>query len=93
METFLQIVEVPTQSDEEEMDPERLKSFNCKLNVWYFAKISASEFQNLPCDGKSSILKKYYVEMSKHPDAKAKIIFAWFLADFCQTSSDFWAKS
>ena len=79
MEKFIQIVEAPTQSDEVEIDPEKLKFFNSKPNVWDFAKIPASEFQNLPFDNKSTILKKYYVDMlSKHPDGKSKIIFYLF---------------
>ena len=52
------------------------KIFNSRLKVWDFAKILASEFQNLPFDDKSSILKKYYVDMlSKCSDGKSKIIF------------------
>ena len=79
MEKFLQIVQTPTQPAEVEMDPERLKFFNSKLKVWDFAKISVSEFRNLPFDDKWSILKKYYVDMlSKYFDSKGKIIFCLF---------------
>ena len=69
MEKLLQIIEAPIQLNEVEMDPERLKFLNSNLKVWDFAKISSSEFQNLPFDNKSSILKKCY------PDGKGKIIF------------------
>ena len=65
MEKFLQIIEAPVQPNEVEMDPEKLKVFNSKLKVWDFAKILASEFENLPFDDKSSILKKYYVVMNR----------------------------
>ena len=79
MEKFLQIIEAPAQPNEVEMDPEKLKVFNSKLKVWDFAKILASEFENLPFDDKSSILKKYYVDMlSKYSDGKGKICYACF---------------
>ena len=79
MEKLLQIVESPIQTNEVEMDPEKLNFFNSKLKVWDFAEISSSEFQNLPFDDKSGILKKYYVDMlSKYPDGKGKIIFCLF---------------
>ena len=57
MEKFIQIAEAPTQSDEVEMDPGKLKFFNSKLKVWDFAKISASEFQNLPFDSQKQFPK------------------------------------
>ena len=79
MEKFLQIVEAPVQPNEVEMDPEKLNFFNSKLKVWNFAKISSSEFQNLPFDNKSSILIKYYVNMlSKYSDGKGENIFCLF---------------
>ena len=63
------------------MDPEKLEFFNSKVKVWDIAKISSSEFQNLPFDDKSSILKKYYVDMlSKYSDGKGKIIFCFFFS-------------
>ena len=72
-------VEAPIQPNEVEMDPEKLKFFNFKLKVCDFAKISSSEFQNFPFDGKLSILKKYYIDMlSKYPDGKGKNIFCLF---------------
>ena len=52
MEKFIQNAQAPTQSDEVEINPEKLKFFNSKLKVWDFAKISASEFQNLPFDSR-----------------------------------------
>ena len=39
------------------------KIFNSRLKVGDFAKILASEFQNLPFGNKSSILKEYYTDM------------------------------
>ena len=58
MEKFLAIIEPTAQPDEVQMDPERLQFFNSELKVWDFAKISSSEFQSLPSDHKSSLLKK-----------------------------------
>ena len=52
MEKFIQNAQAPTQSDEVEINPEKLKFFDSKLKVWDFAKISASEFQNLPFDSR-----------------------------------------
>ena len=76
MEKLLQIVEAPIQPNEVEMNPKKLKFFNSKLKVWDFAEISSSKFQNLLFDDKSSILKKYYVDMlSRYADGKGKIIF------------------
>ena len=57
MEKLIQIAEAPTQSDEVEMDPEKLKFFNSKLKVWDFAKISASELQDLPFDSQKQFPK------------------------------------
>ena len=83
MEKFLQIVEPTTQPDEMEMDPEKLNFFNSKLKVWDFAKVSSSEFQNLLFDNKSSLLKKYYVEMlAKYSDGKGKLFVCFCLAIF-----------
>ena len=79
MEKFLQIIEAPVQPNEVEMDPEKLTVFNSKLKVCDFAKILASEFENLPFDDKSSSLKRYYVDMlSKYSDGKGKICYASF---------------
>ena len=76
MEKLLAIIAPTAQADEVEMDPEKLKFFNSKLKVWDFAKISSSKFQNLLFDDKSSILKRYYVDMlSRYADGKDKIIF------------------
>ena len=76
MEKLLQIVEAPIQPNEVEMNPKKLKFFNSKLKVWDFAKISSSKFQNLLFDDKSSILKRYYVDMlPRYADGKGKIIF------------------
>ena len=62
MEKFLEIVEPTAQEDEVEMDPEKL-NFLIQVKVWDFAKISSSDFQSPSFDKKSSLLKKYYVEM------------------------------
>ena len=79
MEYLLQIVEAPIQSNEVEMDQEKLKFFNSRLKVLNFAKTSSSEFQNVSFDDKSSILKKYYVDiLSRYPDGIGKIIFCLF---------------
>ena len=82
------------------MDPEKLTIFKSKLKIWEFAKISSPEFQNLPSDDKSSILKKYHVDvLSKYPEFSKniqnilKLFFACFLANFGQISGDYWAKS
>ena len=83
MEKFLQIVEAPTQPDEVEVDPPKLKFFNSKFKLWNFPKILASKFQNLPLEDKSSILKKYYVDMLlKYSGSKGKIIFCLFSGGF-----------
>ena len=64
------------QPDKVEMDPEKLKFFNSKLKVWDFAKISLSEFQSFSFDNKSSLLKKYCIEMSaKYTEGKGKLFF------------------
>ena len=70
--------------NEVEMDPEKPKRFNPQLKVWDFAKILASEFQNLPFGDKSNILKKYHID-TYHQNillVKAKLFFACFLANF-----------
>ena len=67
------------------MDPEKLKFLNSKLKVWDFAKISSSEFKSLSFDKKSSLLKKYYIEMSaKYTEGKGKLFFlvVWQFSGF-----------
>ena len=80
METFRQIVESTAQTDE---NAEKLNFFNSMLKVWDFAKISSSEFQSLSFDNKSSLLKKYYVEMlAKYTKCKEKPFFCCHLVIF-----------
>ena len=83
MEKLLAIIEPTTQSDEVEIDPEKLKVFNSKIKVWDFGKISSSEFQSLSFDNKSNLSEKYYVEMlAKYTVGKGKLFFCSCLAIF-----------
>ena len=76
MDKLLQIAEPTTQPDAVEIDHEKLKFFNSKLKIWDFAKISSSELQSLSFDEKSSLLKKYYIEMlAKYTEGKGKLFF------------------
>ena len=82
MEEFLKIVKEPS-SNEVVIDADKLKFFNSQLKVWEYAKISAAEFQKLSFDDRSSILKKYYVDMSaKYSVGAVKMFTVSFLAMF-----------
>ena len=82
-EKLLAIIEPTAQSDEVEIDPEKLKVFNSRIKVWDFGKISSSEFQSLSFDNKSNLLEKYYVEMlAKYTVGKGKLFFCSCLAIF-----------
>ena len=77
MEEFLKIVEEPS-STEVPFDADRLKCFNSKLKVWGYAKTSAVDSQKLSFGDRSSILKKYYVDMSaKYLVGGGKISFTF----------------
>ena len=66
-----------------ETDPEKLRFFNTQLKVWEYAKILGAEFQKLSFDDRSSILKKYYVDMCiKYSVGAGKIFSVSFLAVF-----------
>lgn len=58
MEKYLSIIEDLTSSNEVEIDADKLKFYNSQLKVWDYEKISASEFQKLSFDDKTSTLKK-----------------------------------
>ena len=58
MEKLLSIIEDLTSSNEVEIDADKLKFYNSQLKVWDYEKISASEFQKLSFDDKTSTLKK-----------------------------------
>ena len=64
MEKFLSIFEGSTSANEVQIDADKLKFYNSQLKLWDYAKILASEFRKLSFDDKTSILKKYYVDMS-----------------------------
>ena len=70
MDEFLKIVE-PTLSNEVEIDVEKLKIYNSELKVQDSAKSSAVEFQKFSFDDRSSILKKYYVDITAKYSAGA----------------------
>ena len=54
----MSIIEDSTSSNEVEIDADKLKFYNSQLKVWDYEKISASEFQKLSFDDKTSTLKK-----------------------------------
>ena len=58
MEKYLSIIEDSASSNEVEIDADKLKFYNSQLKVWDYEKISASEFQKLSFDDKTSTLKK-----------------------------------
>lgn len=58
MEKYLSIIEDSTSSNEVEIDADKLKFYNSQLKVWDYEKISASQFQKLSFDDKTSTLKK-----------------------------------
>ena len=79
MEKFLEMVEPTAQEDEVEMDPEKLNLFNSRSKFGDFAKISSSDFQSPSFDKKSSLLKKYYVEMlPKYTEGISKLFWLCF---------------
>ena len=63
--------EYPTPSNQVEIDAEKLKFYNSQLKVWKYAKNSAAEFQKHSFDYRSSILKKYYVDVTAKYSAGA----------------------
>lgn len=54
-----------------EIDAGKLKFYNSQLKVWKYAKNSGAEFQKLSFDYRSSILKKYYVDVTAKYSAGA----------------------
>ena len=77
MGEFLKMVE-PKSLDEVAVDGARLRFFNSQLKVWEYAKFSAADYQKLSFDDRSSILKKYYVDMSaKYSVGAGKISFSF----------------
>ena len=63
-------------SNKVEIDPDKLKFFNSQLKVWEYAKILAAEFQKLLFGNRSSILKKYYVDMCTKCSVGASKMFS-----------------
>ena len=77
MDKFLKMVESKS-SEEVTIDGERLKFFNSQLKVWEYVKISAVDYQKLSFDDRSSILKKYSVDISaKYSVGGSKILFSF----------------
>ena len=57
--------------------------FNSQLKVWEYAKISTAKFEKLLFDDRSSILKKYYVDMcTKYLVGADKMFSVSFLVAF-----------
>ena len=76
MDQLIQIIEAPISSDDVKMDPGKLKFFSSKLKIWDYAKITASEFQNLSYDDKANVLKKYYIDIcSRYSSGSGKSFF------------------
>ena len=76
MDQLIQIIEAPISSDDIKMDPGKLKFFSSKLKIWDYAKITASEFQNLSYDDKANVLKKYYIDIcSRYSSGSGKSLF------------------
>ena len=59
------------------IDADRLKFFNTKVQIWEYAKISASNFQKLSFDNRASILKNYYSNMSAKYSVGTGILFIY----------------
>ena len=78
MEEFLKIVEGSLSSTEVAIDGDKLKSYNTQLKMWDYAKVSAGNFQKPSFDDRSSILKKYYADISAKYSVGASKMFVFF---------------
>lgn len=75
---------LPSSSTEVAIDVDSLKFFKSKVRVWEYAKISASDFQKLSFDDRSSIFKNYYLDMSTKCSMGAGKMFVfsfWSVSD------------
>ena len=81
MDSFIQMVEEPSQQDEVLIDEAKSKEFLIKVTVWELI----IDYQKLSVDDRSSILKNYYVDMLNRSGSGSGKLFLsfWFLAWFC----------
>ena len=65
MQKFLDIVKEPSSSSLE-IQEDRLKFFVSKVKIWDYAGLSQGDYQKLSTEARSSILKKYYLDLTYH---------------------------
>ena len=75
MNKFFQIVKEPSSSSME-IKEDRRKFFASKIKIWDYADLSQADHQKLSVEDRSSILKKYYVDLSvRYLDSGKNCIF------------------